>query len=192
MTTVNPWVKTRPDPPKSSPQPNPARDSTGVAEAASPVVGSGLPVTTTSRTAALWFVGAHGGAGESTLARFRPDWAEAQHRWITNHSGVTRCLLIARSNVTGLLAAQAALTQWSTRSPDAGWDCVGLVLLADAPGQLPKPLRDLAQLVAGGAPRSWRLPWVEDWRTDPDAGLRAAPRAVRGTVEQLNKLAEGA
>ncbi|MCU1516231.1 MAG: hypothetical protein JWQ75_952, partial [Pseudarthrobacter sp.] len=37
-------------------------------------------------------------------------------------------------------------------------------VLADAPGKLPKPLREFAALIGGGAPRLWMLPWVESWR----------------------------
>jgi len=143
-------------------------------------------VTATTKTAQLWCVGAHGGAGESTLARFDAGWAESQHRWPTNHGATTRCVLVARSNAAGLLAAQAALAQWNA-ARDPGWDVVGLVIMADAPEKLPKPLRDLARLVAGGAPRSWQLPWVAGWRTDPE-DLSAAPRTVRGTIEQLKKI----
>ena len=121
-----------------------------------------LPVVPEGRTAALWLVGAHGGAGESTLACLVPDWQAAGHAWPESAAGPAACVLTARTSAAGLLAAQAALRQWA--AGDAPVDLAGLVLLADAPGRLPRPLRDLAGLVAGGAPRCWSIPWIEAWR----------------------------
>ena len=121
-----------------------------------------LPVVPEGRTAALWLVGAHGGAGESTLACLVPDWEAAGHAWPESAAGPAPCVLTARTSAAGLLAAQAALRQWA--AGDAPVDLAGLVLLADAPGRLPRPLRDLAGLVAGGAPRCWSIPWIEAWR----------------------------
>lgn len=122
-----------------------------------------LPVRRTERTAALWLVGAHGGAGESTLATLDPGWAPAGHAWPRPAEGKAPAVVVARTHHAGLAAAQRALRQWA-----AGllpWiELHGLVLVADAPGRLPKPLRDLALVVGGGAPRLWRIPWSEDHR----------------------------
>ncbi|MCY1237464.1 hypothetical protein D9M72_501620 [compost metagenome] len=63
----------------------------------------------------------------------------------------------------GLKAAQGALIQWASGAAPIA-DLLGLAVLADAPGKLPKPLRDFAALIGGGAPRLWMLPWVESWR----------------------------
>ena len=120
-----------------------------------------LPVVPAVRLAALWVVGAHGGAGESTVAGLTGDWLPAGHTWPARPLPA-RCVLTARTSVGGLLAAQAALRQWA--AGDAPVDLLGLVLLADAPGRLPRALRDLAGLVAGGAPRCWSIPWIEAWR----------------------------
>ena len=43
----------------------------------------------------------------------------------------------------------------------------GLALVPDVPGRLPKELRDLIQVVSGGVPRTWTLPWVDAWRFAP-------------------------
>jgi hypothetical protein len=52
------------------------------------------------------------------------------------------------------------------------------VLIADAPGRLPKELRALAELVASAAPgRSWQLPWQPDWRLAPPSPQRASHEA---------------
>jgi hypothetical protein len=87
------------------------------------------------------------------------------------------CVLLARTSATGLLAARAALRQWA--AGDAPVELAGLVLLADAPGRLPGPLRDLAALVAGGAPRCWSIPWVEAWRLGEPVVTREVSRVIR-------------
>lgn len=138
--------------------------------------------------AALWWVGVHGGSGESTLAALVPEWQSAGHAWprVQAHDPA-RVVLVARSNVRGLRAAQAAATQWA-----AGLvpfvEVVGLVIVADAPGRLPRPLRDLAQLVAGGFPRTWNVPWIESWRLGEAPSLPNAPREVRRLVDELSGL----
>jgi len=64
-------------------------------------------------------------------------------------------------------------------------DVLGLVIVADAPGRLPRPLRDLAQVVSGGVPRTWNVPWVESWRLGEPPALNDAPREVRRLVDEL-------
>lgn len=57
-------------------------------------------------------------------------------------------MLVARTNARGLRAAQLAATEWA--SGDVPVHLEGLVLLADAPGRLPKALKQFVRLVAGG------------------------------------------
>lgn len=139
--------------------------------------------------AALWLLGAHGGAGESTIAGLVPGWAPADHGWPRHPEGTApaRVVLLARSNAHGLQAAQAAATQWAAGLvPHV--EVLGLVIVADAPGRLPRPLRDLAQLVGGGVPRTWSVPWVESWRLGEPPALTDAPREVRRLVDELSAL----
>ena len=94
---------------------------------------------------------------------------------------------MARSNVRGLRAAQSAATTWAAGlAPSV--DVVGLVVVADAPGRLPRALRDLHQLVAGGVPRTWLVPWIEAWRIGEPISLDTAPREVRRLVDDLRAL----
>jgi len=145
-----------------------------------------LPTIRQFRTAELWWLGVHGGAGESSLAALLPGSAAAQHGWpqVPNQLEPSRVILTARSNVRGLQAAQNAATQWA-----AGLvpfiEVLGLVIIADAPGKLPKPLRDLSHLVSGGVPRTWHVPWIESWRTGDQPELTALPRQVRRLIEDL-------
>ncbi|MGF1661007.1 MAG: DUF6668 family protein [Kineosporiaceae bacterium] len=126
----------------------------------------GLPHRVTTEESCLWWVGVHGGAGESTWARLLPGSRAAGHAWpvpATPHLAPNRVVLVARTDLRGLLAVQAAAAQWVEQHRGTV-DLLGLVLSADAPGRLPRPLADLAGHVSGGVPRVWRVPWLPAWR----------------------------
>ncbi len=142
-----------------------------------------LPIQPQPRDAELWWLGVHGGAGETSLAALVPDWLAAEHMW-PQPLGDARVVLTARSNMRGLRAAQAAATQWAAGLvPHV--EVVGLVIVADAPGRLPRPLREFSQIVGGGVPRTWTLPWIEAWRLGEPPALSDAPREVRRLVDDL-------
>ncbi|WP_228086740.1 DUF6668 family protein [Cellulosimicrobium cellulans] len=142
-----------------------------------------LPIQPQPRDADVWWLGVHGGAGETSLAALVPDWLAAEHAWPQTLGGA-RVVLTARSNMRGLRAAQAAATQWAAGLvPHV--EVVGLVIVADAPGRLPRPLREFSQIVGGGVPRTWTLPWIEAWRLGEPPALSDAPREVRRLVDDL-------
>lgn len=147
-----------------------------------------LPILARRHTCDLWVLGAHGGAGESTLAALSSTWTAADHAWPQPPAGApARVLLTARSNMRGLRAAQTAATQWAAGLvPQV--ELVGLAILADAPGRLPRPLRDYALVVAGGVPRAWSVPWIETWRLGDSPDPSTAPRSVRQLVDDLSAL----
>ena len=87
----------------------------------------------------------------------------------------------------GLHSARSAATQWASGMvPHV--TVLGLVVVADAPGRLPRPLRDFAQVVGGGLPRMWSIPWVESWRLGEPMVLANAPREVRRLMDDLHAL----
>ena len=134
----------------------------------------------------LWWMGVHGGAGETTLEQLLEGSRAASHAWPmdSRHDGLPpRVVLVARTNARGLRAAQLAATEWA--SGDVPVHLEGLVLVADAPGRLPKPLKQFARLVGGGVPHVWELPWVEDWRVGEPVSEDTAPKAVTQLLEHL-------
>lgn len=147
-----------------------------------------LPIRDRTTTAALWWVGTHGGSGESSLAALVDDWAEAQHSWPRPAiGGPADVVLVARTSMAGLRAAQAATIQWASGLvPET--NVLGLVLVADAPGKLPRPLRDFAHLVGGGVPRVWSIPWIESWRLGEEPSMSTLSREGRRLVEDLTRL----
>lgn len=140
-----------------------------------------LPVWVTSTPSRVWVVGTHGGAGETTLAQLLSGTA-TNHRWPSTDTQPP-VVLVARTHATGLAATQLAMRAWAAaETPHVR--LIGLVLIADAPGKLPKPLADLADILRGGVPHMWHLPWVDAYRlgvdpTDP-------PRQVRKVLNEIN------
>lgn len=142
-------------------------------------------------TAPVWWLGAHGGAGESTLTEYLPGSRAADHCWPTSadDAAPSTVVLLCRSHARGLHAAQRALTDWASGAVP-GVHLLGLVVVADAPGKTPKPLRDLTRLVAGGAPRTWHLPWLEVARFAPTDGTTPPPTAVRSLLRAVSRLSD--
>ncbi|MBA3807750.1 MAG: hypothetical protein H0X28_05065 [Solirubrobacterales bacterium] len=143
----------------------------------------------TAASVRLWWLGVHGGAGESTLEQLLENSRAAGHAWPVSGPGTAtlpRVALVARTNANGLKAAQLAATEWAGETVRA--DLLGLVLIADVPGRLPRALRELAELVAGGVPRVWHLPWVEGWRQGQDASAHRGPRGLRVLLSELDGL----
>lgn len=135
----------------------------------------------------VWWLGVHGGAGESTLEQLFSGSQAAGHEWPVSPPEVARArvVLVARTNAGGLRAAQCAIRDWVTAS--LAVQVLGLVLIADAPGRLPRPLRDLAALVGGGVPKVWWLPWVQAWRAGQQPAADNAPRQARRLLADLRR-----
>ncbi len=146
-----------------------------------------------SREEELFFVGAHGGAGESSLAALSSTWVASNHAWphVTTSNNRSRVVIVARSNMQGLLAAQRAATQWGSGLVPFV-DVVGLVIVADAPGKLPRPLRDFAAIIGGGVPRVWNVPWSEALRLGELPEPTTAHKDVRALVTDLTAILAGA
>lgn len=191
---INPWVSRRVTPEPSAPlyTETPTSRPTGPLMpqhgVPAPDRVDQLPTFRQTHAAELWWLGAHGGAGESSLAALVPAWPAAEHGWPdTSGTEPSRVVVTARSSMRGLRAAQLAATQWASGLvPHV--QVVGLVVVADAPGRLPRPLRDFSQLVAGGFPRMWSVPWIEPWRLGDPPALSTAPREVRRLVDDLTAL----
>ena len=140
--------------------------------------------------AAVWWLGAHGGAGESTLEELFSGSRAADHSWPLTGADLppARVVLVARTHAHGLRAAQSAIREWA--AGDVHVLLLGLVLIADAPGRLPHGLRRLAGLIGGGVPAVWWLPWIEAWRVGEPPAPHNAPKVVRRLLEDLRAMTE--
>ncbi|MBW4781908.1 hypothetical protein O4160_15235 [Rhodococcus sp. IEGM 1401] len=115
------------------------------------------------RQPAMWLLAAHGRSGAGTLAQIWAPAGDARRGWPARdrHPHV---VVVARTDRAGLDAAHDLLLQ-AAAGLTGGCTLLGLALVPDAPGPLPKTLRRWADVVASAAPAVWRIPYVEDLRT---------------------------
>jgi hypothetical protein len=111
----------------------------------------------------VFVVGTHGGAGTSTVARLL-NALDSGCGWPEPACGArVDVILAARTSAAGLRAASQALAGYCARGFPASAYLAGFVLVADAPGRLPKPLNRRIAILAS-ATMVYRLPWVSEWR----------------------------
>ncbi len=151
-----------------------------------PEFADGLPrreLTGEERLVPCWCVGAHGGAGCSTIAGLMSPVGDGGVAWPIAPAGEqARVLLVARESYTGLSAARRALTEWvGGRVPVA---LEGLLLISAQPGGTPKELRELSELVRSQANSAvWRLGWQREWLTGE--ATMPSEKTLRDVYEQL-------
>ncbi|MFI6038710.1 DUF6668 family protein [Streptomyces sp. NPDC051315] len=121
----------------------------------------------------------HGGAGTSTLATVYGGH-DCGRDWPGPDAPVS-VLLVARTHATGLESALRALEVFRRGQAPPGLDLDAVVLVADAPGRLPRPLVQRVRLIESVID-VYRVPWVTSWRLGDLSG--APPRAT----EPLSRL----
>ena len=111
--------------------------------------------------AGVALLGAHGGAGVSSLLRAGLDQVAVDAGRCWPQAGVV--VLVARTSTSGLEWARDLARQHA--SGLAGEvELLGLVLVPDAPGRLPARTAGLRDLITGAFARTWHLPWLQEWR----------------------------
>lgn len=191
----NPWVVQTKEPEQAFRPSEPAPVDNGRYGMATPLQGlvepmpgQGLPAWdpgTSGRGVPWWWVGCHGGSGVSTLAEAVGGVDAGPRGWPIHRDGArSRVLLVARSHARGLESAQLASRQWASGAV-GNVDLLGLVIVADAPGRLPRKLQQWLKLVAGGVPHMWTVPWHEPWRLGEPVESRKMPKEVVKLGRQL-------
>lgn len=129
-----------------------------------PAVETKLAAEFVEPRATVSLVGAHGGAGTTTLS-LMTGMVDGGHSWpVTFPDQANDVVVVCRSNVWGLEAARtAAQSVYSGRI--VGVNLLGLVVMADAPGRRrPTELTARIEHVSGAFPRVWSVPWMEALR----------------------------
>ncbi|MDG9708138.1 DUF6668 family protein [Streptomyces sp. DH10] len=107
------------------------------------------------------WVGTHGGAGASTLAAVYGGH-DSGRAW-PGPGDPASVLLVARTHAAGLDTVAGAVEIFRRGQAPPGLDLDAVVLVADAPGRLPRPLaqrvRSLESVID-----VYRVPWVPAWR----------------------------
>jgi hypothetical protein len=137
-----------------------------------------------------WLVGAHGGAGVSTLIRAGASASDSGTAWPVPADQFTAgVVVVARGSAYGLEWARDVARQHAAGAAPAGVRLLGLAVVADAPGRRPAALRRLLTLVSGGYPRTWPVDWVEQWRQSGHSDPLTVPRSVRSTLRRMQAVA---
>jgi hypothetical protein len=129
------------------------------------------------------WVGAHGGAGVTTLAEAVPGGADFG-RDFPAEVGVPGlpAVVVCRANAQGLVAAREA----AAKAASLAEDVLGLVVVADMPERRrPKPLAEALYLTRGAYPELWEMPWVPAWRFGEPPAPANSPRQVRELLVDL-------
>ncbi|GAA3298252.1 DUF6668 family protein [Streptomyces cinereospinus] len=107
------------------------------------------------------WVGTHGGSGASTLAAVYGG-QDCGRDW-PGPADPPSVLLVARTHATGLARVVHALKVFRRGQVPAGLDLDAVVLVADAPGRLPRPLAQQVRRIESVID-VYRVPWVPAWR----------------------------
>ncbi len=107
------------------------------------------PLPTTAAYPPLFAVlGAHGGAGASTLTRWWVHAADTGRAWPASAATTQRVVVAARECMPGLTAAADRLREWRAHVTPPGVQVVGLVLIAPRPGDVPRTVRRYADTIS--------------------------------------------
>lgn len=134
----------------------------------------------------VW-VGAHGGAGVSSLAEVSGLGLELSKTWPAPHLGWPSAVaLVCRTSAAGLDAGTSFLHAWASHSVP-GVTVVALVAVADSPGRLPKGLRTRLHELSGAVPSTFSVPWVPAWREHPRSGDKNVQRTAAAIAALTSK-----
>ncbi|BBC35816.1 hypothetical protein SGFS_071100 [Streptomyces graminofaciens] len=110
------------------------------------------------------WIATHGGAGATTLAAVFGGH-DAGREWPRPDRGEPESvLLVARTHAAGLDAVSYTLDIFRRGDAPPGLDLNAIVLVADAPGRLPRQLNQRVKVI-NSVIDVYRVPWVPDWRT---------------------------
>lgn len=193
-TPVNPFLPIKP-PPEPEPEAMPVDPLLGEdLQATGPArplgiqapAGASLPRVFTGPETRTFVVGLHGGAGVTTLMQLLGEETAVDAGTKVPLGGTPRVLLVARTHAHGLAAVQRAGQVWAA-GQISDVDLLGLVLVDDGP-RMSKAQLSACRQVMRILPRTWRIGWVEPWRTQNAPQISDAPIRVRRTIHRLRAI----
>lgn len=141
----------------------------------------------------IFWLGTHGGAGESTLVSLLGGTA-CHHRWparaaLSSPADPVQVVLVARQSHHGLQAAKSTALSWATGMQPTV-KLRGMVVIAAAPGKTPGSLSKETRITAGGVPHTWVLPWIEELRLSGSVEQTSLPRQSQRVLAALSELVD--
>lgn len=107
-------------------------------------------------------VGAHGGAGTSTVARWWAPAADCGQSWPGSPETTQLVVVAARLCLPGLIACAERLREWHVGTAPDGVDIVGVVLTAARPGRIPAPVRRYRAVIEDLTGVVWEIGWHDE------------------------------
>ncbi|SES38593.1 hypothetical protein SAMN04487983_104755 [Streptomyces sp. yr375] len=120
-----------------------------------------MPYASTAAPRRFSWVATHGGAGSSTLAAVYGGH-DCGREW-PGADAPPSVLLVARTHAAGLESVLRTVDVFRCGEAPRGLDLDAVVLVADAPGRLPRPLAQRVRTIESLID-VYRVPWVTDWR----------------------------
>lgn len=113
------------------------------------------------RPAAVWLLGAHGGAGVSTLCQWVSRAGDALGQWPAGHGRQSPfVVIVAEESVRGLARAHALARQYAANAAGPSAHLLGVVTVARVPGKRPQAVRHQRELLTGLVDELWAIPFV--------------------------------
>lgn len=148
-------------------------------------VACSLPVVLSDHHEDIVLVGAHGGAGTTTIAELT-GLVDGGHAWPVSAPVPNRVLVVAKTNMTGLQAAQAAALRVFSGAI-RGVEIVGVVLVADVPGRrMPRELVEMTTAIRAAFPLLIHIEWVNELRLGKIPSR--LPGRVSRAIEEIDAL----
>ncbi|SFF42874.1 hypothetical protein SAMN02787118_106381 [Streptomyces mirabilis] len=127
------------------------------------------------------WVATHGGAGTTTLAAVFGGH-DAGRNWPRPDQGEPgSVLLVGRTHAAGLDAVSHTLDTFRRGEAPPGLDLDAVVLVADAPGRLPRPLAQRVKVIDSMVD-AYQVPWIPAWRI---GDLASAPPRETAALARL-------
>ncbi len=134
----------------------------------------------------VW-VGAHGGAGVTSLASVTGLGLAVSQRWPAPDLGWPgRVVVVCRSNAAGYTAAARMIQEWASGSVP-GIGLLALVVVTDAPAKPTRALKTRLHELSGTVPVVLTVPWIAAWRDTPFSADPAATRVAAAVAALITK-----
>jgi len=172
-----------------SPAAVPAPEAPTVRVAAARPIGKMTPISAEPGPgeASFVWVGAHGGAGVTSLAETTGQGVALSGAWPNVSLGwPAAAVVVCRSNAAGLASAARFLREWASGCVP-GVRVRALVVVADTPGRPTSAARVRLRELSGAVPLVLSVPWVADWRDRPYTAATAVSKVASTVAAHITK-----
>ena len=138
----------------------------------------GEPIARYGKAPMVWLVGAHGGAGVTTLSLQLGMAGDSRRAWPGGFEDESPyAVVVASETLHGLIAAHHLLVQHRARGAGNS-ECLGLITRQAVPAwtdkRMPREVHEKLKLVSAAADAHWRIDWDDQYASTPTRHLRKA------------------